>query len=121
MALQLNYTDETGTTHSEAYVRLAKIDMDTTRCEFHAVIYHNAAARSKSDATAEKLPVKVIPYHVVGDGFTTYLAESVLKAADKSLLTQLYAWLKTHVDTATDPTGNSNMGHNIDWTTATDV
>ena len=47
--------------------------------------------------------------------------ENQIKAEDKSLLTQLYAWLKTHVDTATDPTGNPNMGHDVDWTTATDV
>ena len=121
MALQLNYTDDTGTTHSEAYVRLMKIEIETTRCEFHAFIYHNAAARSKSEATAEKQTVKAILYHLVGDSFNTYLAESVIREADKSVLTQLYAWLKTHVDTATDPTGNPNMGHGIDWTTATDV
>tara|TARA_Y100000758_G_C16058896_1_gene424038 strand:+ start:1338 stop:1703 length:366 start_codon:yes stop_codon:yes gene_type:complete len=121
MALQLNYTDSTGTTHSEAYVRLAKIQMNTTRCEFHAMIYHNAAARSKADAKAEKETVRVIVYHLVGTSFDTYIAESILKTEDKSLLTQLYAWLKTHVDTATDPTGNPNMGHDVDWTTATDV
>lgn len=121
MALQLNYTDATGTTHSEAYIRIVKIEMNTDRCEFHAFIYHNAAARSKSDATAEKQTVKVIPYHLVGDSFNTYLTEDILKTSDKSLLGQLYAWLKTHVDTATDPTGNPNMGHDINWTTATDV
>jgi len=121
MALELSYTDESGTTHSEAYVVLKKIEMETTNCGFHAFIYHNESARSKSDAKAEKMVVKVLQYHLVGDSFDTYLAESVLKAADKSLLTQLYAWLKTHVDTPTDPTGNPNMGHDIDWTTATDV
>tara|TARA_Y100001973_G_C5185256_1_gene327424 strand:+ start:1592 stop:1957 length:366 start_codon:yes stop_codon:yes gene_type:complete len=121
MALQLNYTDETGTTHSQAYVRIVKLEVDSDRCDFHAMIYHNAASRSKSDGTAEKKAVAVIPYHIVGDNFNTYLAESIIKQEDKSVLTQVYAWLKTLVDTPTDPTGNPNMGHDIDWRTATDV
>ena len=121
MALQLNYTDKSGTTHSEAYVRLVKIEMSATLCQFHAFIYHNEAARSKSDPLSEKETVCTIPYHLVGDSFNTYLLESILKSDGKSLLTQLYAWLKTHVDTPIDIKGNPNMGHDIDWTTAIDA
>mgnify|MGYP004362027949 CR=1 FL=1 len=71
--------------------------------------------------TEKKQIVSKCLYHLSGSTYTTYLAEDVLKASDKSLLIQLYAWLKQHVDTATDPIGNPNMGRGIDWTKATDV
>ena len=123
MALQLSYTDRTGTTHSEAYVKIDQIrwSMAASLCEFYAGIYHNATTRSKSDESEQKNIVSKRLYHLSGSTYTTYLAEDILKAADKSLLSQLYAWLKQHVDTPTDPTGNPNMGKGIDWTTATDV
>tara|TARA_Y100000296_G_C4934846_1_gene138466 strand:- start:54 stop:425 length:372 start_codon:yes stop_codon:yes gene_type:complete len=123
MALQISYTDKSGATHAEAYVKIEVVKWTTTKsiCEFEVGVYHNAAARSKNNEADKKVLVDHYRYHISGDTHTTYLAESVLKEADKSLMSQLYAWLKTHVDTENDPTGNPNMGHDINWTTATDV
>ena len=123
MALQISYTDKTGTTHTDAYVKIDDIRwaIGATICEFSVGIYHNAASRSKGNEAEKKQIVNKHKYHLSASTYTTYLAEDVLKAADKSLLIQLYTWLKQHVDTPTDPTGNPNMGNGVDWTTATDV
>jgi len=123
MSLQISYTDKSGTVHPEAYVKIEVVKWTTRQsvCEFDIGIYHNVTTRSKDNEANRKQLVDHYQYHISGSSYTTYLAEDVLKESGKSLLTQLYAWLKTHVDTPTDPTGNPNMGHDIDWTIATSI
>ena len=123
MALQISYTDKSGAIHSEAYVKIDRITWVLAKsiCQFDVGIYHDIRTRSKDDETKEKELVAHYKYHLNSEAYSIYLGEDVLKTADKSPLSQLYSWLKTHVDTPTDPTGNPNMGHDIDWTTAIDA
>ena len=124
MALQISFTDKRGVANTEAYVRINSVDLSLLQnsCEFDVHIYHNATARSKSDADQRKQAVFHITYTLWGDTFNTYLADSVLKQNEKSLLSQLYTWLKLHQDLATMTTDDRfNHGNNINWTTATDV
>ena len=127
MALQIDYTDETGTQHAEAYARVfsIRVKYDVPSAQVYVDIYHNVGARSKSDAAARKKSIKSIDYVLTGSAFTTYLQDSVIKADGVSLLSSVYAWLGQHNDgTAThDEAGSklANEGNGINWTTATDV
>ena len=128
MALQISYTDEMGTTHSNAYAKIevVRLKFKEASADLYVYIYHNAAARSKGNEAAQKKDVTQLAYILTGSTYTTYLADSTLLTDEKSLLTQLYAWLKQHNDgplTHTDPEGERiiNEGNNINWTTATDV
>ena len=128
MALQVAYTDNTGTTHSEAYgkIQVLKLSYRIPELFIHVSVFHNGAARSKSDSSAIKKEIIQITYRLIDPDFSTYLADSVLLTDSKSLLSQLYTWLKTHNDgplTHTHPEGLSipNEGNSINWTTATDV
>lgn len=124
MALQISLTDKRGVDNTQAYVLINEIQVLPLAkvCYFQAQIWHNAAARSKSDAAQIKAPVLFIRYQVSGSDFDTYITDSVIKQNDKSLISQLYAWLKQHNDLATPSSDNrENHGRDIDWTTATDV
>ena len=127
MALQIDYTDETGTQHAEAYARVfsIRVKYSVPAAQVYVDIHHNAAARSKSDAAAKKKPTKSIEYSFTGSMFTTYIQDSVIKADGVSLLSSVYTWLKQHNDgTDThDDAGSklANEGNGINWTTATDV
>ena len=125
MALQISYTDRRGVTNTQAYVRIEAIEYDIVNsiCKFRVNFYHNATTRSKADESQRKRIIEGIQYQLWGSPYNTYLAESVLKAEDKSLISQLYVWLKTHVDLQDhiQPDDRFNHGHNINWTTATDV
>ena len=127
MALQIDYTDETGTQHAEAYARVfsVKLSYDVPSAQIFVDIYHNVGARSKSDEAARKKSIKSITYVLTGSAFTTYLQDSVIKANNVSLLSSVYAWLGQHNDgTATHDDAGSrleNEGNGINWTTATDV
>ncbi len=125
MALQISYTDERGVTNTEAYARIENItqNLKTNLCSFRVSLFHNVAARSKSDETQRKQLIDSIEYKLWGSNYTTYLSETVLKEADKTILSQLYIWLKAHKDLrdAVQPEDRENHGRDIDWTTATDV
>ena len=127
MALQINYTDATGTQHSEAYARIFSVKMqyDSLSAQIFVEIYHNAASRSKSDANAIKQPVKTISYVFTGSLYTTYLQDSVIKADSVSLLSSIYTWIKQHNDGVNTHNAEGvklrNEGNGINWTTATDV
>ena len=127
MAIHIDYTDETGTQHSDAYAQVFAVHLkyDVPAARVFVDIYHNAAARSKSDTGARKKPTISIEYSFTGSMFTTYIQDSVIKADGVSLLSSVYTWLKQHNDgTAThDGSGSKliNEGHGINWTTATDV
>ena len=125
MALQISYTDKRGVANTEAYVKINAVEIDSvlSTATIKLGVYHNVAARSKSDESQKKATVQGIEYIIYGDDFSTYLAESVIKATDKSALTQAYAWLKQHVDTGTGADGDDRFNHSkgINWTTATDV
>ena len=127
MALQVSYTDKMGVTHSEAYAKISaiKIKFNFNVATFFVDVWHNAAARSKADSTAEKQIITSITYIMDETLFDTYLKDSVIKANDVSLLNSLYAWLKQHNDDSTiqDSEGKflDNKGNLINWTTATDV
>tara|TARA_Y100000310_G_C20551502_1_gene748321 strand:+ start:720 stop:1106 length:387 start_codon:yes stop_codon:yes gene_type:complete len=128
MALQISYTDDMGATHSEAYAKIEviRVKFKESVADLYVYIYHNAAARSKADASTQKKEIIQIPYIITDSAFTTYLADTELLTNGKSLLVQLYTWLKQHNDgplTHTEPEGHRlvNEGNNINWTTATDV
>ena len=125
MALQISYTDKRGVANTAAYAKINAVEIDSvlSTATVKISIYHNAATRSKSDETQQKATVQGVEYIIYGDAFSTYLAESVIKAVDKSALTQAYAWLKQHVDTGTGADEDDRFNHSkgINWTTATDV
>ena len=127
MSLQVSYTDKMGVTHSEAYAKISaiKVRFNLNVATFHVDIWHNAAARSKADSTAEKQIIIDIPYVMNETIFDTYLKDSVIKANEVSVLSSLYAWLKQHIDGASERDSEQryldNEGNNINWTTATDV
>tara|TARA_Y100000310_G_scaffold254185_1_gene261258 strand:+ start:1094 stop:1468 length:375 start_codon:yes stop_codon:yes gene_type:complete len=124
MALQISFTDKRGVANTEAYVIINEINLLPLQkiCYFQAQMWHNSTARSKADATQRKAPVFHIDYRVTESDFDTYVTDSVIKQNDKSLMSQLYTWLKQHEDLAIPPTAKrENHGRNINWTTATDV
>lgn len=127
MALQIDYTDATGTQHSQAYARIEEISIkyEGKALNLYVGIYHNATARSKSDSNATKKHVKTIGYSLINSDYTNHVEDSVIKADGVSLLSSLYSWLKAHNDSSSthDGTGEKilNGGNGIDWTTATDV
>ena len=127
MALKINYTDETGTQHTDAYARIYSVRIKYTDlgATIHIEIYHNEAARSKSDTNLTKKSVKTVEYLLDGSLYDTYIKDSVIKADGVSLLSSAYTWLKQHKDgTAThnsEGVRQINEGNGINWTTATDV
>ena len=125
MALQISYTDRRGVANTQAYARIETIEHDLANsiCKFRVNFYHNAATRSKSDESQRKRIIEGIQYQLWGEVFNTYLSESVLKSSDKSLMSQLYAWLKTHIDLydSVQEHDRFNHGHDIDWTQAIDT
>lgn len=127
MALQIDYTDKTGTQHSQAYALIEgiRIRADNPSAEVVVNIYHNSTMRSKGDNSSKKLPIFNVEYVLTGSLYATYVQDSVIKADDVSLLSSLYTWLKQHNDgTAThnsEGVRQRNHGNGINWTTATDV
>lgn len=124
MAIQISFTDRRGVANTQAYVRVYDLHINFQQkiCDIQLAIFHNAAARSKADEAQIKQFVHRIDYKLWGTTFDTYLADSVIQANGKSLLGQIYTWLKQHKDLADIPSDDRfNHGNNIDWTTATDV
>ena len=131
MALQIDWTDEYGVQHAEAYakishVRLTFLDRDEGQiARVEVLLWHNIAARSKDNPSDMKRAFKDFTYVLKGSDYTTYLEDSVIKANDVSITSSLYSWLNAHNDgTAThSDTGErlDNQGNGINWTTATDV
>ena len=128
MAIQLSYTDEMGATHSDAYARITALKLRLEPLNAVTVtisIWHNAAARSKSDAAAQKKIVTDITYEILDSNFDTYAADAVVKANNISLMSNIYTWLKTHTDGTAERSDAGvrliNQGNGINWTTATDV
>ena len=83
MAVQISYTDKMGVTHSEAYAKiiLYKVSYETDPASVMEVrIWHNAAARSKSDASEQKQAVAKIPYVLEDTDFTNHIEDTVIKA-----------------------------------------
>lgn len=118
MAIQKSIVDKYGATHPEAYVIIGAINIargeNTTdnitvnKTSIQIKVFHDSNARSKSDSTIIKNPLAIEWGHVVSDDSDTYFTDTVLKTADKSLLSQAYTWVKTQ----------SNLG-GIDFTTGT--
>lgn len=127
MALQIDWTDETGTQHAEGYAKIEELRIVYAEpgINFVVSLYHNASARSKSDENAKKARVKDFLYVLRGSDFTSIVGDSVIKADGVSLLSQLYGWVKTHNDSVEEKDGSGariiNGGNGINWTTATDV
>ena len=127
MAVQVSYTDEMGVTHSEAYAKISaiKIKFHLDVATFYVDIWHNEAARSKSDPAAEKQIITSIAYTMIETLFDTHLKDSIVKANDVSVLSSLYTWLKQHNDGANKRDSQNryidNQGNSINWTTATSV
>ena len=128
MALQIDWTDETGVQHAEAYAKICHLRMThvvdiSARMEVR--VWHNEAARSKATPSDMKEPFKDITYVIKGSDYTTYLEDSVIKANGVSVTSSMYSWLKVHNDSSYTHNDagerQENMGNGIDWTTATDV
>ena len=112
MALQVNYTDKRGVASSTAYALISQIRLipvaDTPQEDFLVDIYHTAAARGKGDAAARQATLHTEQYIIKGSDFTTYFADGVLDDADKNIIKQGYAYLKT-LNTPIDFTGASDV------------
>ena len=112
MALQVNYTDVRGVASSSAYAIISQIGLipaaDMPQVDFMVDIYHTAASRSKGDESARKDTLHTESYRVTGSDFTTYFADGVLDDADKNIVKQGYAYLKT-LDIQIDFTGASDV------------
>jgi len=110
VAIQKNIIDVHGATHTAAYTRILSVFfMAGEYANIDIRIYHNAAARSKDDASAEKPPFYEKTLTMGGSDFTTYFAEGVLDDASKTLLTQAYAYLKTQSTPVNFTTGTSDV------------
>ena len=127
MALQISYTDLMGATHSTAYAKIDTIKFRYTEsaADIYISIFHDSNARSKSDAAATKKQLMSIIYVLKDSTYSTYLADSVLLGNSKSVLSQVYTWIKTHNDGSSSHNSDGvrllNEGNGINWTTATDV
>jgi len=110
MAIQKNIIDVHGATHTAAYTRILSVFFVSGEyANIDIRIYHNAAARSKGDTSAEKPPFYLSTLEVTGSAFTTYFAEGVLDDASKTLLTQAYAYMKTLSTPINFTTGTSDV------------
>ena len=108
MAIQKSYTDIYGATHAESYTRILSVYTNDEAATLEIHIWHNAAARSKADASARKQPLVTEVITLMDNAYTTYFSDSALKANTKSPAVQAYAWLKTN---------DSFIG--ADWTSGT--
>ena len=117
MALQVSYTDPYGTAaHSTAYAMITEASMYCEpgtagyRVHINVAIFVNAAARDKEDLDYVKEVIGNVSFAITpgSTAFNTYFAETVLDDADKTLLKQAYAYIKTQ----TSP---------VNFTSATDV
>lgn len=95
MALQVSYTDDYGATHSQAYIQVQSMLVFPIAVHMDIAIFHNSAARSKSDDTAQKSVILHLNFQVSGNDFNTYFADGVLDDSGKSPYKQAYAYLKT--------------------------
>ena len=110
MAIQKNITDNYGATHTAAYTRIRSVSFEVgIRADIEILVHHNAAARSKADAAAEKPPFMSHTFAVDGSDFATYFAETVLDDASKTLLTQAYAYVKTQATPINFTTGTTDV------------
>ena len=104
MALQVSYTDPYGTAaHSTAYAMITEASMSCEpgtagyRVHINVAIFVNAAARDKDDLEDVKEVIGNVSFAITpgSTAFNTYFAETVLDDADKTLLKQAYAYVKT--------------------------
>ncbi len=104
MALQVSYTDPYGTAaHSTAYAMITEASMSCEpgtagyRVHINVAIFVNAAARDKDDLEDVKEVIGNVSFAIIpgSTAFNTYFAETVLDDADKTLLKQAYAYVKT--------------------------
>ena len=110
MALQKNITDASGATHTAAYARVRWVSLESgVRVDIDISVFHNAAARSKSDASAEKAPFMSFTLQADSSAFDTYFAETVLDDANKTLLTQAYAYVKAQTAPINFTTGTTDV------------
>ena len=125
MAIQVSYTDQFGSTHSSAYLRVCGIRLtlgstvaspslhgigDITdvvnRASITVELFHDASARNKASAANRKETLGIWDYSLTEAHTATYFADSVLDDVDKSPLSQAYTYLKTQ----TNPDG---FGHRV--------
>ena len=95
MALQASYTDDYGATHADAYVQIQSLFLFPSMIHMDVAYFHNAAARSKADETAQKAVINHFQFQISGSDFNTYFADGVLDDDGKSPYKQAYAYLKT--------------------------
>ena len=119
MAIQKSITDTKGVTHTEAYVLIrsvfinTRIDNQIIAVAIQMQGYHNAAMRSKDNVANMKAPFMTDRAELTSADIQTYFADTVLAEVDKSPWKQAYAWLKTQ-----DSLVDAGL-HDIDWTTGT--
>jgi len=109
MAIQKSIIDDFGATHAASYTRIRKVVLTTVSVVIEILLYHNAAARSKADLTAEKPFFSAYTFTVTGSDFTTYFAEAVLDDVNKTLLKQAYAYIKTQTAPINLTTGTTDV------------
>ena len=109
MAIQVSYMDIHGLTHSEAYAKITQCSVGSESPIYFVVsIFVNEASKN-----ANKQQLTDYQYKLSISDSNTYLADSVLKAENKTPINQAYTYLKTVDD---------SNGLGINWTTGiTDV
>jgi len=98
VAIQKSIVDRFGATHATSYTRVNQINLNSGAANIEMVMYHDAAARSKSDLSAIKVPLYGISGQVIEADFATFFQDSVLDNNGVSPLKQAYAWLKIQTD-----------------------
>jgi len=108
MAIQKSFVDDFGATHAEAYTMVVNYAVFSNKVDLGIQVFHTAAARSKSDASAMKSALVNTIISIEGSDIATYFADGVLDDNNKSPLKQAYAYIKAQSDL---------LGQN--WTTGT--
>jgi len=122
MGLQVTFTDAMGVLHESAYAKITKIRGNYMDKGGMIVVdvWHNSDTRSKDNEAVRKQSILSLEYE-----FGITLFNDIFYASGMSTIDSLYSWLKTHIDGSSNRTEDghtlNNEGHNIDWTTATDV
>lgn len=105
MGFKKGLTTADGTEYKNAYFKIHEVhyDLAARRCEFRLLVYKDKDARDSGKAKLKGVP-GITNFSIREEDFDTYFADSVLKEAGKSLMTQCYAYLKKHKDyeSATD-------------------
>ena len=104
MGFKLGITTSTDTEYTDAYFKIQEVHYNLAgkRCDFRLLVYKDKAAKDAGKAMLKGVPT-ITNFHVRGDDFDTYFADSVLDGDGKNLMKQCYAYARAQ-DAYTDAT-----------------